>query len=264
MLAEPADEPVAPARVLRRVIGVGGDQDAVEERLEEQRRGNQRAGEVGIPVHERVAQVAHVGRHRVKPKPEFRGDGREAGLDLVGQPCLVRDTGQEVDPADEDQVGQVGVAEHGRPGVDATTEERGDAAGWRPREPLFCRRPHLDLVQGRAELPVLRPGTLGGLELPQPPQQPRAYRLRHRQRAAVAHRRHQAGDDRRVGARRHVGVGAEMDPLLQVADPGGEGELARHAAEVADQVLLRGFHAEQPYPGPRRSRSQASNFQMEP
>jgi len=64
------------------------------------------------------------------------------------------------------------------------------------------RRDHLHLLQRRvAEFPIERPGALDRLELAQAAQHPLADRIGHRQRAAVAHRRHQAGGERRIGGR---------------------------------------------------------------
>ena len=79
----------------------------------------------------------------------------------------MRGAGQEVDAADEDQVGQRRFVEDRRPGVDAAAEEGGDAAGRRPA--ARPRGPGRSTSTSRsgwlAEAPAPRPGRLDGPEL---------------------------------------------------------------------------------------------------
>ena len=103
---------------------------------------------------------------------------------------------QQVDSADEDQIGDLRVVEDRREGVDAAAEEGGDsAARRRPSGARVERSPRLP--QRRiAEAPVQRPGPLDRLELPLVAQHPRADRLpssARRRFASLASGRRQRG-----------------------------------------------------------------------
>ncbi len=122
------DHPVGPDFDLDLVVGIPGDQNPFEHWCQEEGDGGHRTAKVRLPAYERVRELPEVRLDYVQRQVEGGSRLAKPLLYFVGKAGLVRQPGQQINPPHEDQIGDVGVVEDRRPGVDAAAEEGGDPA----------------------------------------------------------------------------------------------------------------------------------------